>query len=475
MFDYLFVSYENRVDYSYRSIGKDVTKTPSSGVSEPTYYARVSFINEAAVINTLTKAKSFGINLIRVAVEPAIMTASVDYVDSVDGNTYPPDLVMLDTIINRATELGIVIQLQNGNDKAPLSLSLEFVTFLANRYSTNAYVWINPANELNGANGSGNVNNVSVWHSTMSQYVKAIRAAQFLNPIVINPPQFGENLVGVANILNAYAVYNSDPCLFIGVHLYPQPGQYDFRTTRLPAETTNWFQFVNDFCIFVDEVGINNYGTSYDPDLNVGYPSANTDEWVRMKSWTIDFLDWAYQQCNYGNLNGVTGISWYAFIPGMGIVDLNSMIKYDQTRSHWGEIFTSYTSKPDVVITPTPPTAGIWNSYTPVVSSSGGSLGAYTASGRYFSISPNLVFVQIYINISNNGTGFGAINITLPNSMGVVAGGDCVFNGAQIVNDFSLFVRTQIGTRNLRVKKWDGSYPSASGAQLLISGTYGVN
>jgi hypothetical protein len=477
MFDYLFVSYESRADYSYRAIGFDVGKNPCSGISEPTYFARVSYIDDSFIVATLLQAKNYGINLIRVAVEPAMIKASVAYTDPSDGLTYPSDMDMLDTIITKATELGIVVQLQNGNDKVPLSLSLDFVKFLAHRYSTNAYVWINPANELNGSNGSGNVNNITVWHSTMSQYITALRSTftdgtKFLNPVVINPPQYGENLVGIASTLNAYPVYSADTCLFIGIHLYPQKGQWDFTTCRLPAETLNWFQFINQYCIFIDEVGLNNYSTSYDPDLNPGYSSADTSEWARMQSWGIDFCNWVYQQCNYGKLNGATGISWYAYIPGMQIVDLNSMIKHDGTRSHWGEIFTSHTSRPDVVATP--PKDEVWNSYIPSVFAHAGVITSYTAKGRFYRLNSKTLMVQITISIPNNGTGITCFYVTLPPTEATPVGASQSLSGMQIVNDYSLTVRLSEGLTTLKVKKYDGTYPVPSGAQYIISGFYEI-
>lgn len=472
MFDYLFVSYENRSNYEYRQIGFDPSKSPTTGISEPTYFARVSYVSGVNVDAELSRAQSLGVNLIRIAVEPAMIKASVTYIDPADGLSYPSDFTMLDSIIAKASALGIVTQLQNGNDKVPLSTNINFVKFLAARYAENPYVWINPANELNGANGSGNVNNISVWHSTMSQYIATIRAEGFLNPVVINPPQFGENLIGIVSTLNANTVYSADSSLIIGIHLYPQLGQYDFLTTRLPAETTNWFQFVNSFCVFVDEVGINNYGTSYDPDLNPGYPSANLDEWARMRSWTIDFCNWAYQQCNHGNLNGVTGISWYAYIPGMAIVDLNSMVRLDQSLSAWGQIFSIYfSSKPDYV--QPEPEEEQWNSYTPTVYPGWG-VGTFTATGRFFKLNPKTVLIQIYVTVLNKGSSGGVLFVSLPDNVGLPVNASQSLSGMQIVNDFSLTVRASEGANALRVKRYDGAYPGDTGAQMILSGHYEI-
>lgn len=478
MFDYLFPSYELRSNYLYREIGVDTTKNHSSGVSEPTYYARTSYISHEAVAASIDSAKLLGINLIRVSVDPAMQKASVAYTDPSNGCEYPSDMDMLDAIVSIATEKGVVVQLQQGNDKAPVQVVIAFLSFLAQRYRDNAFVWINPANELNGANGSGNVNNVSVWHATMSQYIAAIRApnasgGKFLNPIVINPPNFGENLAGIVSTLTAYSVYSADPCLIVGVHLYPLKGEHDFKTARLPSETNYWFRFVNNFCIFIDEVGINNYGTSYDPDLNPGYSSADPAEWERMKSWTLDFCSWLYQQCNYGYLNGATGMMWYAYIPGMAIVDLNSMIKVDGSLGAWGQIFTSFTGLPDVV-TP-PPIDNAWITYRPVIWAASGAIGPYSASGRVLKLTPRLRMIQLYVNLADNGSGSGALYVTLPTSYGVPVGASQSLSGTQIISDFSLVVRITEGVGWLKLKRYDGAYPGASGAQFVVSGFYEVS
>jgi hypothetical protein len=96
MFDYLFCSFEARDNYNFRKIYCPVGTGYGTGISEPTYYAKLQYIDTDNVKAQLTKAQDMGCNLIRVNIEPAIRYASVDYVDPSNGLGYPPDIDMLD-------------------------------------------------------------------------------------------------------------------------------------------------------------------------------------------------------------------------------------------------------------------------------------------------------------------------------------------------------------------------------------------
>lgn len=503
MFDYLFVSQEVRANYLYRTIYSPAGKGAAFGISEPTYYARYSYIDTANVIAQLKKAVSVGINLIRVAVEPAIMYATVPYLDASDGKTYPSDLTMLDDIIKQAGKLGVVVQLQNANDSVTIADNVAFLRQLADRYCTNPWVWINPANELNAANGSGNVNNVSVWTSTTVQYMNALRGTlpsgnKFPNPVVINPPNWGNNLTGVVSTLNSNAAFNTDSNLIIGIHVYALAGEANFRTTRLPTEITNWYQYIDQYCIIIDEVGIDNFAGRYDPNIDPSIPSVDAVAWGKLQTWAIDFLGWCWEQSTLHNLNGLTGFMWYAYIPGLSMHDDNTMLRSDGTWTTWGGIYknnysahamrrldyrrslgadyaTGAWSTGDFVdgsITNVKLAAG-WTAYTPTVTAGTGSLTTVSATGRWIQIA-KLVTFQIFINLTTNGTGATSLIATLPSAPGNVAGGSHACNGLQIVNNFNCGVRTTQGTQQITIYKYDGTYPGATGAQFLISGSYEV-
>jgi hypothetical protein len=468
MFDYLLVSYEPRTNYAFRQTGGTA---PSAGVSRPTWHAKAGFKNPEFVQEQLNKAKASGINLIRVAVEPAMLNASVAYIEG--GIEYPSDMDMLNCIIDKATALGIVTQLQNGNDSVPIALSVSFLKTLSNLYAGNSYVWINPANELNGANGSGLVNDVNVWRSTMTTLVNAVRASgSFKNPIVINPPHFGEDLAGVSAFILGDSAFNNDPCLIIGVHLYPQKGEYDFRTTRLPAEQLSWYRFRKLHCIFVDEVGLDNYAGRYDPAIDPAIGSQDLIEFERMKSWGLDFLDWAWQQSVLTEtLNGVTGISWYAYIPGMLQHDDNTMYRQDGTSTAWGNIFKNYTLRKGKIMEL--PADMVWQNYTPTFSASSGVMVSATSQGRFTRVG-DVCFFKAYLAIANIGNAGGELIVGLPTLYGNPAGISSPVTAMQIVNDFAMFGRTNVGSPTVKLKKYDGSFPGASGAQYIVSGCFEV-
>lgn len=470
MFDYLFVSYESRTNYGFRQTGGTA---PAAGESRPTRYARIAFKSAAHVEAELIKAQSYGINLIRVAVEPAMLNAISPYVDINDGLTYPGDMDMLNCIIDTATSLGIVTQLQNGNDSVPTSMSVNFLQALATLYASNPYVWINPANELNGANGSGLVNDVNVWRSTMATLVSAVRASGvFLNPVVINPPHFGEDLDGVSAFILNDAVFKNDPCLIVGVHLYPQKGEHDFRTARLPAEHQAWYRFRKAHCIFVDEVGLDNYAGRYDPEIDQAIGSQDLVEFSRMKSWGIDFLDWAWQQSVLTEtLNGVTGISWFAYIPGLGQHDDNTMHRQDGTLTAWGSIYRASSLRKGKVSEL--PAVEAWQDFTPVAYSSSGVMIDLTTQGRFTRIG-NTVFYRIYLHIKNAGSASGDLLVGLPDLYGKPVGISSPAEALQVVNDLIMFARTMPGTSLVKLKKGDGSTAIAAGAQFLASGYFEV-
>ena len=467
MFDYLFVSFEqSRSNWLYREVRQNTGLGESVGVSQPTYYARTAY-----KLDQIAQAQAQGVNLIRVGVEPAIFKASQPYIDPVDGLTYPSDLDMLDAIIADATGRGMVVQLQNSNDFVPPSVSLPFMAQLVDRYGSNPYVWINPANELNGMNGSGNVNNVQVWQSTMGAYMSALRVAGYTGPIVVNPPFFGQNLAGVVSVMASDARFSDDPCMIIGVHVYAKPGQSSFRSQRLAEETAFWWQYKNQYCIFIDETGIDNYPGRFDPALDPATPSVKPDEFDRMKAFMWDLLDWCWQSANLDNLQGVTGHMWTAYIPGMNMHDDNSMNRIDGSRTAWGEIFRSYSQRPNLQNGVGAP--GEWVPYSPTVSSSAGALASFTSSGKCMRIG-NTVWFTAHATITNNGTGAGEIRIGLPAQHGTPKAPSEALCAIQIVNDLALFARTVPGASYAKIKKHDGTYPGLSNAQFLVSGFFEV-
>jgi len=349
MFDYLFCSFETgRANYNYRKIYSPAWAHPTTGVSEPTYYAREQYRDSDYVKSQILKAFNSGANLIRVGIEPAIRYATSSYVDPVDGLTYPPDVDMLDRIIDYAEDLGIAVQLQNSNDTGSISENSTFLAWLADRYKNVWNVWINPANELNGYNNGGvNVNNASLWQTTMISHVNAIRGAGFANPICLDPCGWGERLDLVNTFLVSNPVFRDDPNLIIQPHYYPATGENDFRADKLPTANGYWVNYIGQHCILVGEVGFDNLAGRLDGGLDVGVPSNSPTNLANAQAAVTDFLKWANEQTQFTPFSGVIGHMWQAYIPGLGYHDDNSMHRTDGSRSAWGGIFiANYLSPP---------------------------------------------------------------------------------------------------------------------------------
>jgi hypothetical protein len=348
MFDYLLCSFDaNRDNYNFRKIYSPAGKGYGTGISEPTYMARIQYINTDNVKAQLTKAQNMGCNLIRVNIEPAIWFASVNYVDPVNNLTYPPDRVMLDEIINQAASMNMVVQLQNANDSGSIGENSTFLAWLADRYKDQWNVWINPANELNGHNNGGaNVYDHALWQTTMVSHVNAIRDAGFANPICLDPPGWGERLDLVHGYLTTNPVFRDDGNLIIQPHYYPAAGENDFRTDKLPDIT--WDGYINQHCILVGEVGIDNLAGRLDPNLDPSIPSVNLTDWANAQSAVTDFLKWANEQTLFTSFSGCIGHMWQAYIPGMSKHDDNSMYRQDGMRTTWGSIYRSNFLSPPV-------------------------------------------------------------------------------------------------------------------------------
>lgn len=105
--------------------------------------------------------------------------------------------------------------------------------------------------------------------------------------------------------------------------------------------------------------------------------------------------------------------------------------------------------------------------YTPVVTSGTGAISAYTATGRYFRTG-QLVFVEIVINITANGTGAQNVQATLPFNVG---GTNSIFAGRENLVAGKMLQGQCSGT-SCFIVNYDDTYPGSSGAQLLLSGVY---
>lgn len=115
-----------------------------------------------------------------------------------------------------------------------------------------------------------------------------------------------------------------------------------------------------------------------------------------------------------------------------------------------------------------------WKSWTPTVTAASGTIttvGAVSAS--YLKIG-KLVRYRILVPITTNGTGAGAINVTLPSGLASVGNQGAVGCGKETSltgKMVSAFVGGAGGT-TLSLQYADGTYPGANGASITVSGFY---
>ncbi len=112
---------------------------------------------------------------------------------------------------------------------------------------------------------------------------------------------------------------------------------------------------------------------------------------------------------------------------------------------------------------------GAWAPYTPIISPTSGAVTSYTVTGRYKKIGVT-VFVQIMINVTTNGTASGGIRVTLPTA---AAAFNYILSGRENnITGKSLCCVITSGSNSCFVSNYDGSYPAANGASLVLSGVY---
>lgn len=107
--------------------------------------------------------------------------------------------------------------------------------------------------------------------------------------------------------------------------------------------------------------------------------------------------------------------------------------------------------------------------YTPTATPTSGTLTSYSASGNYTKIG-NRVFVSIQVVMTDNGTGANSLDVSLPFTVGAIS----AFSGQNASNINAIAGNVGVGATVVRIGKYDGSYPVATGEVLRISGNYSV-
>jgi hypothetical protein len=116
---------------------------------------------------------------------------------------------------------------------------------------------------------------------------------------------------------------------------------------------------------------------------------------------------------------------------------------------------------------PEPPTT-----YVPVVTSGSGAFTTVSATGRYRKIG-KLVFVQITVTITTNGTAGTLVSVSLPFASVNLAGVQhCLTGKAASVSGKALTGIIVPNSNVALVLNYDNSYPGSSGETLVLNGFY---
>lgn len=115
-----------------------------------------------------------------------------------------------------------------------------------------------------------------------------------------------------------------------------------------------------------------------------------------------------------------------------------------------------------------------WQTYTPTVSASSGTITTAAATGRY-KVDGNLVHVQINITITTNGTGAGGLIATLPIAVPNISGISRTLIGREQTSTGHI-VQGYItpNSSSVAIYFYDNSYPGASGRTINVNGVYEI-
>lgn len=111
-----------------------------------------------------------------------------------------------------------------------------------------------------------------------------------------------------------------------------------------------------------------------------------------------------------------------------------------------------------------------FQSYTPTIAPTSGTLTAYTAFGRYLQVG-KIVHVQITIQITTNGTAAGFLGVFLPVAAAAAIGQQLIpgRETAVVGKMLQCFIG---GGLSAGIANYDNSYPGGNGYSLCIQGAY---
>ena len=113
-----------------------------------------------------------------------------------------------------------------------------------------------------------------------------------------------------------------------------------------------------------------------------------------------------------------------------------------------------------------------WIEYTPIVTAASGTIGSYTATGRYLVKSEEIDY-QFNVVIDDQGTGDTALIVSLPPGFVAVHASGYSSSGIELAvvgKGITGWIQGSIDT----IKFSDGTFPGLTGANIVVSGFYGT-
>lgn len=109
-----------------------------------------------------------------------------------------------------------------------------------------------------------------------------------------------------------------------------------------------------------------------------------------------------------------------------------------------------------------------WKAYTPTVASTSGTITSYTVNSAEFKPEGDQVHVKVDVTITNNGTGAGALQVSLPATADSNGG---TVMGAEIVTSGSVVRGIASGTA-MNLLTYNNTYPVAATSRVVVSGSF---
>jgi hypothetical protein len=113
--------------------------------------------------------------------------------------------------------------------------------------------------------------------------------------------------------------------------------------------------------------------------------------------------------------------------------------------------------------------ASAWTAYTPTITAVAGTITTVSATGRYLQLG-KIVFVQVKITITTNGSGATAVKASLPvacntSNLYIISGRENALVGKMLQGEIST-------ASGIRICNYDNTYPGADGNVLIMTGVY---